>query len=446
MNLNFQQKSLIEFILLVFFLSSLAEAAPNAKIKGSIRNSSMGESLPGANVILSGTSLGAAANKDGVYSISNVSPGEYIIIATYIGYAPKQDSIIVLGENDLTHDFELDYATVKGKEVTVTAQARGQMDAINKQLSSRSIVNIVSSDRIQELPDANAAESVGRLPGVTIKREGGEGNKVVIRGLSPKYNAITINGTRLASTDANDRSADLSMISQYMLEGIEVTKAGTPDMDADVLGGTVDFQIKKAKEGFQFNLISQGMYNNLRESDDDYKFVVDASNRFFGSRLGIVGQIDIEKRNRSSNEMGASYWINGPSLEDTNIVLVDNVNLFDIVRINNRTNDLLVFDLRIPNGNISLTNLQSKIAKEQVHYRNSYGMGSNSRGFGTSDVENKIEISTKTLTYKQTISSLKLDAFLTTSSSENESPPKSPLQSSTTEIESTIHAPKSSKA
>ena len=405
MNLNFQQKSLIKFILLVFFLSSLAEAAPNAKIKGSVRNSSMGESLPGANVILSGTSLGAAANKDGVYSISNVSPGEYIIIATYIGYAPKQDSIIVLGENDLTHNFELDYATVKGKEVTVTAQARGQMDAINKQLSSRSIVNVVSSDRIQELPDANAAESVGRLPGVTIKREGGEGNKVVIRGLSPKYNAITINGTRLASTDANNRSADLSMISQYMLEGIEVTKAGTPDMDADVLGGTVDFQIKKAKEGFQFNHISQGMYNNLRESDDDYKFVVDASNRFFGSRLGIVGQIDIEKRNRSSNEMGASYWINGPSLEDTNIVLVDNVNLFDIVRINNRTNDLLVFDLRIPNGNISLTNLQSKIAKEQVHYRNSYGMGSNSRGFGTSDVENKIEISTKTLTYKQTISS-----------------------------------------
>ena len=206
----------------------------------------MGESLPGANVILSGTSLGAAANKDGVYSISNVSPGEYLIIATYIGYASKQDSVIVLGENDLTHDFELDYATVKGKEVTVTAQARGQMDAINKQLSSRSIVNVVSSDRIQELPDANAAESVARLPGVTINREGGEGNKVVIRGLSPKYNAITINGTRLASTDANNRSTDLSMISQYMLEGIEVTKAGTPDMDADVLGGTVDFQIKKA--------------------------------------------------------------------------------------------------------------------------------------------------------------------------------------------------------
>ena len=66
------------------------------------------------------------------------------------------------------------------------------MDAINKQLNAKSIVNIVSSDRIQELPDANAAETVARVPGVTIKREGGEGNKVIIRGLSPKYNSITV--------------------------------------------------------------------------------------------------------------------------------------------------------------------------------------------------------------------------------------------------------------
>ena len=82
----------------------------------------------------------------------------------------------------------LNYTTIEGEEVTVTAQARGKMDAINKQLNSSSIVNIVSADRIQELPDAKAAESVARVPGVSIKREGGEGNKVVIRGVSPKYN------------------------------------------------------------------------------------------------------------------------------------------------------------------------------------------------------------------------------------------------------------------
>ena len=46
----------------------------------------------------------------------------------------------------------------------MTAQARGQMDAINKQLKAKSIKNIVSSDRIQELPESNAAEAVARIP------------------------------------------------------------------------------------------------------------------------------------------------------------------------------------------------------------------------------------------------------------------------------------------
>ena len=58
------------------------------------------------------------------------------------------------------------------------------MNAINRQLNSKSLVNIISSDRIQELPNANAAETVARVPGVSIRREGGEGNKVIIRGLS----------------------------------------------------------------------------------------------------------------------------------------------------------------------------------------------------------------------------------------------------------------------
>ena len=53
------------------------------------------------------------------------------------------------------------------------------------------------------------------------------------------------------------------MISQYMLDGIEVTKAGTPDQDADVLGGTVNFLLKKAEPGFHGNIVTQGMHLEL---------------------------------------------------------------------------------------------------------------------------------------------------------------------------------------
>ena len=48
------------------------------------------------------------------------------------------------------------------------------------------------------------------------------------------------------------------MISQYMLDGIEVTKAGTPDQDSDVLGGTVNFLLKKAEPGLHYNISRSG--------------------------------------------------------------------------------------------------------------------------------------------------------------------------------------------
>ena len=204
-------------------------------------------------------------------------------------------------------NFNLKFTTVEGKTVVVTAQARGQMDAINKQLKAKSIKNIVSSDRIQELPESNAAEAVARIPGVSIRREGGEGNKVVIRGLSPKYNKITVNGTSLASTDSSNRSTDISMISQYMLEGIEVTKAGTPDQDGDVLGGTINFILKKAKPGFHGDIITQGIYNGLEGKAGDYKYVGSIGNRFLDNKLGLLGQLDIENRTRSSDDLGARY-------------------------------------------------------------------------------------------------------------------------------------------
>ena len=233
----------------ILILSISTLVGQKVSISGKVTDAVSGTPLIGANVFLSGTSLGTATNDEGQYIINGVGKGNYTVKVTYIGYTTLEDSLII-DSVDVTRNFTLNYTSIQGEEVVVMGQAKGQLDAINKQLASKSMINVVSSDRIQELPDANAAESVARVPGVTIKREGGEGNKVVIRGLSPKYNSITVDGTKLASTDSDDRSTDLSMISQYMLDGIEVTKAGTPELDGDVLGGTVNFILKKQEIRF----------------------------------------------------------------------------------------------------------------------------------------------------------------------------------------------------
>jgi outer membrane receptor for ferrienterochelin and colicin len=91
---------------------------------------------------------------------------------------------------------------VEGETVIVTGQVAGQMSAINQQKSSNTIINVISEEKIKELPDVNAAESIGRLPGVSIIRSGGEANKIILRGLDAKFTNITIDGIKVPPTDA----------------------------------------------------------------------------------------------------------------------------------------------------------------------------------------------------------------------------------------------------
>ena len=407
---------------LIFLITSTIAFSQAVTVKGLVIDSSNKEPLVGANVYIAGTSMGTSTSDEGRYDIANVSPGTYTLKASYIGYESEEMEITVIAGEELEQDFELKYVTIEGKTVEVTAQARGQMDAINKQLKAKSIKNIISSDRIQELPDANAAEAVARVPGVSIRREGGEGNKVVIRGLSPKYNKITVNGTNLASTDADDRSTDLSMISQYMLEGIEVTKAGTPDQEADVLGGTVNFKLKKAPSGLHGNLVTQGMYNSLKKTQDDYKLVFDISNRFFNDKLGLLGQIDLENRNRSSHNLLANYVNTPADLDTINPLTLATLTLKDVARQNNRDNNLFVIDYNIPNGNISYSGLHSTINKDITTYANVYPLQTpdGQRDSDTGELLNRIKVTSETWKYEQQLTpDLKLDLFKSFSRSTN---------------------------
>ena len=393
----------------------------NAILTGTVVDSSNGKPLVGANVFIVGTSLGSATTDKGSFNINNINTGSYKIKVSYIGYESKELEVDFPEAKKYEQNFFLKYATIEGKTILVTAQARGQLDAINKQLKAKSIKNIVSSDRIQELPDANAAETVARIPGVSIRREGGEGNKVVIRGLSPKYNKITVNGTNLAATDPDDRSTDLSMISQYMLDGIEVTKAGTPDQEGDVLGGTVNFILRKAQPGLHFNIVTQGMYNELRESSSDYKFVWDISNRFWDDRIGLLAQADFEKRNRSSQDLGAGYGSVNAELDSINILKLTSLNLSDINRVNDRANTLFVVDINIPNGNISYSGLSSAIDKDEINRSDVYPVTTDSRYYNTGDGEGHIKVTTETWKYEQTIlPNLKLELYKSFSSSSND--------------------------
>src|SRR5208283_3368397 len=88
-------------------LSSFAAAASESNIVGIVKDSKTGELLPGATVVLVGTSLGASTDVDGKYVVRNVPPGPYTIRATYIGYEPASAGVQVASGADLKQDFKL---------------------------------------------------------------------------------------------------------------------------------------------------------------------------------------------------------------------------------------------------------------------------------------------------------------------------------------------------
>jgi TonB-dependent receptor len=298
---------LLIICLTLFFASDIFS---QSSLQGTIKDSLTENTLIGANVFLLGTSLGSATNLDGEFVIRQIPAGDYTVRVSYIGYKTKEINISIPSGETIRLDETLAPDVLIGEEVVITSQALGQISAINQQRTSNTIINVVSEEKIKELPDANAAESIGRLPGVSILRSGGEANKIILRGLDAKFTSITINGIKIPPTDETSRGVDLSMLSQSSLAGIELYKALTPDKDGDALAGSVNLVTKKAPSKRTFRTNLKGNYNSLVESLNQYDFSLNYGERFFDNILGVQISGNIENRIRSNERINVDYSLN----------------------------------------------------------------------------------------------------------------------------------------
>jgi len=146
-------------------------------IKGKVTDRDTKQGLPSANIIIKGTRIGTTADLDGNFTIPNAPTGQQTITVSYIGYATVNIPVTVKEDGVVRHDFALRAEALKGKEYVITAQAQGQVQAINQQLAESRISSVVSEAKIQELPDFNAAAAISRLPGVSTLESSGEANK-----------------------------------------------------------------------------------------------------------------------------------------------------------------------------------------------------------------------------------------------------------------------------
>ncbi len=427
-------KSISTFFLLLpaFLFSVSASLYGQGGVRGVITDAAEHQPLMGAHVALTGTAFGAATDLQGRYSITKIPAGRHTLKVSYIGFKSKSLQIEIVADTTVELNVSLAIDVLEGEGIVVTAQAVGQAAAINRQLTSNTITNVVSAEKIQELPDANAAESVGRLPGVSIQRSGGEGSKVIIRGLSPTYNAITIAGDRIPSTDLDDRSVDLSMIAPEILAGIEVTKALTPDKDADAFGGTVDFQLTSAAHGgFKGNIRFQDGYNHERRELGEYKGRMTFSNRFFNESFGLLVSGNVEETQRGSDQFTAVYDVareKRPGEEFAPITTLS-ATFIHTVDVRKRYGFSVMMDYEIPGGKIISNNFLSRLDRNEVINTRRFDMsGSNKMKYYLRDRQRQIQILTNSIAGEHDLSVLSLNWKLSRAASSTRYPYNSRFQ------------------
>lgn len=368
---RFRCLSLFTFMFLLISIS-----AQNSELFGILRDQSTKETLPGATILIQGTSYATISDIEGKYRIRNIKNGQYNVIASYIGFKSQSSSILFADGEEKELNIELSIDAISIGEVEISAQLLGQKKAINQQLNADALVNVVSSDKIEELPDVNAAEAIGRLPGISVSRSGGEANKVTIRGLSPKLTNITVNGVRIAPTSNSvtsaDRSVDLSTISSDLLSTIEVYKAPTADMDGDAIGGTVNLGVAKAPDRDLLKIKAQSGYNAFVDELSNYKGTIDYGKRFFDKQLGILAQGTYEKTNRTSQTISNSY--NMDYVETDERWPLTSVRIQEDLRIINRIGGSLTLDYDYKTGSVAAQGFytqkdgETKTNHERIYY------------------------------------------------------------------------------
>jgi TonB-dependent receptor len=412
----------------ILFLFAVPSLMANGTIKGKVFDKDTKEGLPGANVTIKGTSTGAASDLNGAYTLPSVPPGTYTVQVSYVGYQVKTATVSVSNDGVTVQDFALTAAAIQGQEFVVTAQAAGQMQAINQQLTSNKIVSVVSEARIQELPDFNAAQAISRLPGISTLSSSGEANKIVIRGLAPKYNQITIGGISLASTGStqigvtsqggtageisNDRSVDLSMMSPYMIKSISVYKSLTPDMNANAIGGVVNMELREAPSEMHSDLLFQEGYTQKSNTYGNYRAVGSVSRRFFDDALGIYLLGNIESYDRSADNMNAGYEITSSAPDSTSGYLpvrVTNVQLDRHFETRKRYGGNAILDYRLPSGSLKLVNMFSRLNSQYQDFRTIYNYTSQDLTFRYQEGNNNVDLASSSLAFTYDLGFMTVD-------------------------------------
>ena len=220
-------------------------------------------------------------------------------------------AINVMAANVMAQDVSgIEEIIVVGTKVTL-------ISAIEKQRESNNLISVVDSDALGSFADTTAAEAIRRLPGISIENDQSEGRYVTIRGLSSDLNSISVNGASMVAPE-NGRSVMLDGLPTELLDSITVAKSLTPEMDADSIGGRVDFKTKNPSE-LTKRLLTLKVQNNFSEYADEQinpKLALTYGDQVTDTVAHVVGLTYSSKDIVAFNNETGFGWNNGVMNDD----------------------------------------------------------------------------------------------------------------------------------
>src|SRR6202035_3964699 len=119
--------------------------------------------------------------------------GNYILTVSYIGFSEFSKALTVMAGQTVQLDASLQIGSVSQEIVVRGEREHGELEAINRESTANNILEVLPAEVITSLPNTNVADALGRLPGVSLERDEGEGKYVQIRGTEPRLSNVTIN-------------------------------------------------------------------------------------------------------------------------------------------------------------------------------------------------------------------------------------------------------------
>jgi TonB-dependent receptor len=245
------------FLLLTLISTSIYSYSQ--KVSGSVSDSSNGESLIGAMVLVKGESRGATVQPDGKFLIDNLSKPNYDLEVRYIGY--KTQTITINTVEDTLLNIQLVPSVQEITTVTVTARTSKEtnVELVKLQSNSAVVMDGTNAETFKKTPDNKASDVFKRISGASVQ----DNKFVVIRGLSDRYNFALINGSPLPSSESDRKAFSFDIFPSNMLDNLTVMKSGSPDLPGEFSGGVININTTEPKDKNYHNLQLSLGYNTI---------------------------------------------------------------------------------------------------------------------------------------------------------------------------------------